>query len=40
MALAYEPGSELAWTVPQALMATIKLQVMKVPVAGPVAGPE
>ena len=35
-----QSDSELAWPVPQALMATMKLQVMKVPVASRVAGPE
>jgi len=36
----WQSDSELAWHVPQALMATMKLQVMKVPVASRVAGPE
>jgi hypothetical protein len=37
---ALQSDSELAWPVLQALMAKMKLQVMKVPVACPVAGPE
>ena len=35
-----QSDSELAWPVPQALMATMKLQVMKVPVGCRLAGPE